>query len=358
MSGGLEGVVVADTVLSLLDPPNGKLWVRGVALPELVARHGYEGTVALLWDGFAGEGLTRTNMQGTLGAARQEAFTRLDTWLPAASSLTLEAGVRLCLALLPDDSTPADIAATLAVGVPALLRAAAGRAPLSPDPSLPVATDLLRTLHGTMPAPAAAQALDTYFTVMADSGLSASSFTARVVASTHASVASSVLGAWCAFTGPIHGGAPGPTLDLLDALAATKDMDVWIERKLRAGERLMGFGHRVYRGNDPRAAAMRVALQRMGPAAGRLAFAALVEARVAAVLERVKPGLRLPANVEIMAALLLDAIGIQRDAFTAVFAVGRCASWIAHALEQQRTGRMFRPESRYVGPPVQLAPET
>jgi citrate synthase len=187
---------------------------------------------------------------------------------------------------------------------------------------------------------------------MADSGMSASSFTARVVASTRASVGCAVLGAWCAFTGPIHGGAPGPTLDLLDALAATDDMDAWIERKLRGGERLMGFGHRVYRGNDPRAAAMRVALQRMGPAAGRLAFAAQVEARVAAVLERVKPGLRLPANVEIMAALLLDAVGIPREAFTSVFAVGRCASWIAHALEQQKTGRMFRPESRYVGPAV------
>jgi citrate synthase len=352
MSAGLEGVVVADTVLSMVDPPNGKLWVRGVALPELLARHGYEGTVALLWDGFAGEGLTRAGMQAALGAARQAAFARLDTWLPVASAQTLETGVRLCLAMLPDDSPPADIAATLAVGVPALLRTAAGQAPLPPDPSLPVAADLLRTLHGTPPAPAAAQALDTYFTVMADSGMSASSFTARVVASTRASVASAVLGAWCAFTGPIHGGAPGPTLDLLDALAATDDMDAWIERKLRAGERLMGFGHRVYRGNDPRAAAMRVALQRMGPAAGRLEFAAQVEVRVAAVVEQVKPGRKLPANVEIMAALLLDAVGIPREAFTAVFAVGRCASWIAHALEQQRTGRMFRPESRYVGPAV------
>jgi len=352
MSGGLEGVVVADTVLSLLDPPNGKLWVRGVALPELLAQHGYEGTVALLWDGFAGEGLTRAGMQATLGAARQAAFEQLDTWLPVAAARPLEAAVRLGLAMLPDDSSPAAIAATLAVGVPALLRTAAAQAPLAPDPSLPVAADVLRMLHGTIPAPAAAEALDTYFTVMADSGMSASSFTARVVASTRASLASAVLGAWCAFTGPIHGGAPGPTLDLLDALAATDDMDAWIERKLRAGERLMGFGHRVYRGNDPRAAAMRTALQHMGPAAGRLAFAAQVEARVAAVMERVKPGRRQPANVEIMAALLLDAVGIPREAFTAVFSIGRCASWIAHALEQQRTGRMFRPESRYVGPPV------
>ena len=113
---------------------------------------------------------------------------------------------------------------------------------------------------------------------------------------------------------------------------------------------MVGEVHRG--GNDPRAAAMRVALQGMGAAAGRLEFAAQVEARVAAVVERVKPGRRLPANVEIMAALLLDAVGIPREAFTAVFATGRCPAWIAHALEQQQTGRMFRPEARYVGPPV------
>jgi len=352
MSNGLEGVVVADTVLSLVDSANGRLWVRGVELPELVAQHGYEGTVALLWDGFARTGLTRAGMQQALGAARQAAFARLDAWLPTAAALPLEAGVRLALAMLPDDSVPAEIVSTLAVGVPALARRAAGQAPLPPDPSLPAAADVPRMLHGTPPEPAAVAALDTYFTVMADSGMSASSFAGRVIASTRASLPCAVLGAWCAFTGPLHGGAPGPTLDLLDAVAAAPDMDGWIEQKLRAGERLMGFGHRVYRGNDPRAAAMRVALEHMGAAAGRMAFAARVEARVAAVLERVKPGRRLPANVEIMAALLLDAVGIPREAFTAVFAISRCASWIAHALEQRQTGRMFRPASRYVGPVV------
>jgi len=355
MSAGLEGVVVADTVVSLIDSANGRLWVRGVELPQLVASHGYEGTVALLWDGFAGAGLNRAGMQAMLGTTRQRAFQRLQAWLPAAAAHPLEEAVRLALATLPDDSAAADIVATLAVGVPALLRHAAAQSPVPPDPSLPVAADLLRMLHGTRPSPEAADALDIYFTVMADSGMSASSFAARVVASTRASLVSAVLGAWCAFTGPLHGGAPGPTLDLLDALAATDDMDAWIEARLCAGERLMGFGHRVYRGNDPRAAAMRVALQRMGPAAARLEFAAQVEARVAAVLERIKPGRRLPANVEIMAALLLDAVGIPRAAFTAVFSVARSASWIAHALEQRQTGRMFRPESRYIGPPVAQA---
>ncbi|MGH7041293.1 MAG: citrate/2-methylcitrate synthase, partial [Acetobacteraceae bacterium] len=268
MSNGLEGVSVADTVLSLADPPTGRLWMRGVELPELVAHHGYEGTVALLWEGFAGNGLTRAGVQQILGAARAAAFARVERWLPAAAALPLAAGVRLGLAGLSDDSPAEAIVATLAVGVPALLRAAAGAAPVAPDPTLPTAADLLRMLHGAAPTAAAAGALDTYFTAMADSGMSASNFTARIVASTRASLPAAVLGAWCAFTGPLHGGAPGPTLDLLDALAAADDMEAWVEARLRAGERLMGFGHRLYHGNDPRAAAMRAALQRMGPAAG------------------------------------------------------------------------------------------
>jgi citrate synthase len=147
----------------------------------------------------------------------------------------------------------------------------------------------------------------------------------------------------------LHGGAPGPTLDMLDDARAAPDLDAWLEGKLRARERLMGFGHRVFRGNDPRAEAMRLALTRMGPMAGRLAFASLVETRVAAAIERVRPGRTLPPNVEIMAALLLDAVGFPREAFTPVFAVGRCAGWIAHALEQGKTGRMIRPTSKYVG---------
>lgn len=352
MSRGLEGIVVADTVLSRTDSANGRLWVRGVELPDLVARHGYEGTVALLWDGFVMPGLTAGGVTAMLGAGRRRAFARLDTWLPQAAQRPLEPAIRLALAMLPDDAAPADIVATLTVGVPALVRRAAGQDPVPPDPAAPVAADLLRMLHGAAPAPAAAAALDTYFTVMADSGMSASSFAARVVASTRAALPDVVLAAWCAFTGPLHGGAPGPTLDLLDALAAADDKDAWIEAKLRAGERLMGFGHRLYRGNDPRAAARRAALQAMGPAAVRLPFADEIERRVAAVVERVKPGRRLPANVEIMAALLLDAVGIPRHAFTAVFASGRCATWIAHGLEQQQTGRMYRPEAHYVGPPV------
>jgi len=352
MTSGLDDVVGAETVLSHTDRERGMIWVRGVALPDLVAQHGYEGTVALLWEGFAGDGLTRSGIAAELAAARVAAFDGLGAMLDDVATRPLDEAVRLCLATLPDDLPPAAIIGALSVAVPALLRVARGEPPLPPDPTLGTAADLLRMLHGRPADPASAAALDTYFTVMAESGLSGSSFTARIIASTRASLVCAAVGAWCAFTGPLHGGAPGPTLDLLDALAAVDDIDGWIESRLRAGERLMGFGHRVFHGNDPRAEAMRGALRHMGPAAGRLAFAERVEQRVAAVLARVKPGRALPANVEIAAALLLDAVGIPREAFTAVFSVSRCAGWLAHAMEQRQNGRMIRPTSRYVGPVI------
>jgi citrate synthase len=350
---GLEGVVVAETILSHAEPERGMLWVRGHPISELVAQYGYEGTVALLWEGFAGRDLTRSGMTKELGAARQEVFGHIIKWLPGVAGRPLDVAIRMGLAAIPDGVSPAEIIATLAVLVPAILRATAGKAPLPPDPHLPVAADVLRMLHGVAPDEAKAKALDAYLAAMAESGLGPATFTARTVASTRASLVSAVLAAWCSFTGPLHGGAPGPTLDVLDAAAAAGDLDAWIEQKLKAGERIAGFGHRVFRGNDPRAVALRAAIERMGASASRLQLAARLEQRLAAVIDRLKPGRRLPANVEIMAAILLDAVGIPREAFTAVFAIARSAGWIAHALEQQQTGRMIRPASRYVGPKVE-----
>jgi citrate synthase len=352
MASGLDGVIAAETILSHTDRTNGMVWVRGHDLPTLVAQHGFEGTVALLWDGFAGEGLTRTGIAEAFGQVRCAAYKALPVWLPEAAGRPLFEGVRIAIAAQPDSADAADLVGALTVAVPALVRQASGLLPLPPDPRLSTAGDVLRMLRGTPPNVAHVAALDTYFTVMAESGLSASAFTARVVASTRASLTASVLAAWCAFTGALHGGAPGPTLDMLDAAEAVADLEPWLEAKLRSGERLMGFGHRVFHGNDPRAEAMRRSMQAMGPDAGRLEFADRLEKAVAVAIERVKPGRALPPNVEIMAALLLDAVGIPRDAFTLVFAVGRSAGWLAHAMEQQKTGRMFRPTSAYVGAPI------
>ena len=352
MASGLDGVIAAETVLSHIDRTNGMVWVRGHDLPTLVARHGFEGTIALLWGGFAGEALTPGGIADAFARARLAAYKAIPDWLAEAPGRSLFEAMRTAIAAQPDSADAAALVGALTVAVPALVRQASGLSALPPDPSLSTASDLLRMLHGATADTVNVAALDTYFTVMAESGLSASAFAARVVASTRASLTASVLAAWCAFTGSLHGGAPGPTLDMLDAAEKAADLDAWLEARLRSGERLMGFGHRVFQGNDPRAEAMRRSLQAMGPHAGRLAFAGQLEKAVAAAIERVKPGRTLPPNVEIMAALLLDAVGIPRHAFTLVFAVGRSAGWLAHAMEQQKTGRMIRPASAYVGPPI------
>ncbi len=193
--------------------------------------------------------------------------------------------------------------------------------------------------------------LDTYFARALENGLNTSAFVARIIASSGASLASAVLGAYCAFMGPRHGGAPGPTLDMLDAIAASGDIEGWIESRLAAGERLFGLGHRVFRRGDPRSAALAKALERLGPAAGRLGFAAEVERTVKCTFARLKPHSEpLEPNIEINAALLLDAVGIPREAFTPVFACARSAGWLAHAMEQRATGRLVRPTSLYIGP--------
>jgi citrate synthase len=350
MANGLEGVVAAETVLSHADGERGIIWVRGHPIPDLVAQ-GFEATVALMWEGFVGENLTRAGVIETLGAGRALAFSRLGDWLPAAEHREPLEATRLLLAAVPDGGTPAEIAAALPVGIAALIRGRNGKPPVAPDPSLTTAADFLRMIAGTAIEERFAQALDAYMTTVIDNGLSASTFAARVIISTRASLASAVVGAYGAFTGALHGGAPGLALDLLDEVANSgDDVDATIERRLAAGERLMGFGHRVFRLRDPRADMLRAALLRLDPNSPRLAFAQRVERAAVAALERRKPGRRLEANIEMDAALLLDAIGLPRDAFTPVFAMARAPAWIAHALEQRRSGRMIRPASAYVGP--------
>ena len=350
MNDGLKSVVAADTVLSRADGETGMIWVRGHTLADLVARHGYEGTIAIIWEGFAGNSLTRAKIESELGVARERIFAQINDWFDAAKRRPILEGVRIALAALPENSTPADIVATLPVAVASLVRARDGKDPVKPDPSLTTAADLLRMIRGMAPSEKEIRALETYFTAVCENGLGNSSFAARVAISTKTSLASAIVAAYCAFTGLLHGGAPGPVLDMLDEIAASGDAEGWIEKSLASGERLMGFGHRVFRIRDPRADLFRSAAASLEKNSDRIAFAATVERAAVAALERHKPGQKLHANIEMDAGLLLEALGVPRDAFTQVFAVGRCPSWIAHALEQRKTGRMIRPASHYIGP--------
>ncbi|HEV3176498.1 MAG TPA: citrate synthase, partial [Stellaceae bacterium] len=349
VTGGLEGVVAAETVLSHVDGERGSLIIRGLPL-EILAPRGFEPAVALLWDGFIDAKSDARELAERLGVARRHAFDQLGYWLPAARDRTLPEGVRLSLAALRDTAGALDIAAALPVALAAILRARQGLTPVAPDPRRRTAADFLQMMRGAPASEGEAAALNTYLAAVVDHGLNASTFTARVVASTRASLAAAIGAAFSALTGPLHGGAPGPVLDMLDAIDTPERIDPWLEDALARGERLMGFGHRVYRVRDPRADALKAALQRLGPASGRLAFAELVERRALALLRRRKPSRAIDTNVEFYTALLLDALGVPRDAMVSVFAMSRVAGWIAHALEQQRTGRLIRPASRYVGP--------
>ena len=351
VNSGLDGVVVADTGLSEVDGEAGRLIVRGQRIEDLAGR-GFETVAALLWEGLAEGGGDRVAVRRHLGAARVAAFERVPTLLGATAGLTPIEALRVGLGLLPDDAPPADhfrVCGALPVFLAALLRGP-GQHPVSPDPSLSTAEDLLRMLRGARAAPAFERALDTYLATVADHGFNASTFTARVVASTRAGLISSVLAALCALKGPLHGGAPGPVLDMLDEIGEPTRAEAWFDRAFARGTTLMGFGHRIYKVRDPRADVLKAAVAQLPATAGRLAFATAVEQGAIAALRRHKPGRPLDTNVEYYTALLLEALAIPRSAFTALFAVGRAAGWCAHVREQEAGGRIIRPQSNYVGP--------
>jgi citrate synthase len=356
MKSGLEDVIAAETVLSDVDGQAGRLIVRGISLDELAGRR-FEDVAGLLFDGFFAELPDAAGMAAALGAARVRVFPHVGALDGGLLALTPTEAVRALLARLPDgNDLEAALALLAAPGVftPAVVRRQRGEAAVPPDPRLPHAADMLRMLRG-VPAPASAvAALDTYLVTVADHGLNASTFASRVIASTGAGLTSSVLAALSALKGPLHGGAPGPVLDMLDGIGTPENAEAWLTAALDRGDRLMGFGHRIYRVRDPRADALKRAVRGMAAEgaidARRFRLAEAVEAAALAVLRTRKPDRPLDTNVEFYTALLLEALGFPRDAFTAVFATGRTAGWIAHAREQAQHGRLIRPQSRYIGP--------
>jgi citrate synthase len=352
MNPGLDDVVAAETALSHVDGAGGRLVVRGHDLEEIAGRT-FEAVLALLWDGLTPQPWTEDTLRPALGAARRIAFERIAPVIAALDHLSAVEALRLLLATLPDvDSTPHHVlaAAAVPVFVAAIARRQARQAPIAPDEGIGQAADFLRMLRGEDAPPAHVRALETYLVTVADHGLNASTFTACVIASTRAGLLSSVVGALCALKGPLHGGAPGPVLDMLDAIGNFDNIGPWLSRALAREERLMGFGHRIYRVRDPRADVLKAAASALRGGSNRIRFAEAVEAAAIALLARHRPGRRLDTNVEFYTALVLEALAIPRDSFTNVFAMGRMAGWTAHVLEQERIDRLIRPQSRYVGP--------
>jgi citrate synthase len=353
VNSGLDGVVVADTAMSEVDGEAGRLIVRGRAIEELVAERGFEGVAALLWDGHAPGGGDETAVRQGLATARRRAFDEVPRLLAAAAGLSTIEGLRVGVSLLPDSASLPHhylVCGAMPVFLAALLAAEKGLAPIAPDPALSTAQDLLRMVRGQRAGPAFENALDTYLATIADHGFNASTFTARVVASTRAGLISSVLAALCALKGPLHGGAPGPVLDMLDEIGEASRAEAWFDDAFAKGVTLMGFGHRIYKVRDPRADVLKATVATLPATAGRLAYAAAVEKGAIAALRKHKPGRGLDTNAEYYTALLLEALEVPRSAFTALFAVGRAAGWCAHVFEQERGGRIIRPQSNYVGP--------
>lgn len=353
---GLEGVLAADTRLSHIDGEAGQLLIAGLPVVA-AARAGFAATLGAIRRQRPPGGTLATGaaaIEAELGRARRLAHDLLRAQdLKDLEDLATAPDAMLVLrqALargLPEGAPDTSASALFAVWLGAWTQRARGADPRTPDPDASHAADLLRLLRGEDASVAEARALDAYLATVVDHGLNASTFAARVVASTGADDVSALLAALGALSGPLHGGAPGPVLDMLDAIGEPARARAWIEAELDAGRRIMGLGHRVYRVRDPRAAALEDAVMHLR--SPRLALARHVEKVAVEVLAERKSGRSLRANVELWTAVLLDALGLDRRAFTAVFAISRVAGWAAHAAEQRAYGRLIRPRSRYVGP--------
>ena len=369
---GLEGVVAAETRMSHVDGQAGELIIGGYALDELAGRATYEEACFVLWH-LALENRADLPTKSQLESFRQE-MAALRALPPPVLSIVHAAKdappmdtLRMAVSALSlDDPTPKDEslaaslrrAKTLTARVPVIIaahdRARRGLDPIAPRADLPPAANFLYLLDGREPNPHAARALDTYWTTVIDHGMNASTFTARVIASTQSDMYSAVTGAIGALKGPLHGGAPGPVLDMLLDIQTVQRAESWIRDQVAHDKRIMGFGHRVYKVRDPRADVLSRAAREMIEAGGGdkalYDMATQVEQVALRVLEELKPGRNLKTNVEFYTALVLQSVGLRPDQFSSMFAAGRVGGWTAHILEQRANNRLIRPASEYAGP--------
>ncbi len=357
---GLDGIVAAATRLSSVDGLAGELIIGGFALEDLAPRATFEETVHLLWhDRLPSEpeleairsalAMHRTLPEQVLAVLGNAAGRRV----PAMDALRMATGM-LDLGDSDDLIEQAQvILSKLPTIVAAYHRLSNNQEPVAPDPDFSHSANYLRMLTGTQPHPEQVRALETYLNTVVDHGLNASTFAARVIIATRSDLVSAVTGAIGALKGPLHGGAPGPALDMVFEIGSIERAETILREKLASGERLMGFGHRVYRVRDPRADVLAAAATRLyesGSAdAGLYDLARDVEQIALRLLEEHRPGRNLQTNVEYYTALLLHGLDMPTEIFTPTFAISRAAGWIAHCFEQLATGRIIRPESIYDG---------
>lgn len=367
---GLRDVVVTTTELGDVRGREGFYHYRAYSAIELALSRTFEDVWFLFVEGRLPSADERARFAEEVAALRalpEELAAVLPVIARAGERFNPLAGLRTALSLLGAarglpalwDADPARARAdTLAVTavtptiLAALHRLRSGLAPLPPRSELSVAANWLYMITGEVPDAAPTSAIERYLIATIDHGFSASTFTARVIASAGADVASAVTGAVGAFSGPLHGGAPDRALESLDAIGTPDRIDEWVRGRVLAGDRIMGFGHAVYRVEDPRARMLRETAQGLAdrPGGELVDFAITVERRVSEILAELKPGRTLPVNVEFYAGVVMELCGIPRSMFTPTFAVSRIIGWCANILEQTRSGKIIRPVARYAGP--------
>jgi len=354
-ASGLEGVVAASTRLSHVDGERGELLIGGYPLGEIAERATFEETTWLLWHGELPPPAQLDEFRSALTGARAIPDPTLallrecaERRIEIMDALRIAAGT---IWLVSDEAI--GIVARLPTIVAAYRRLRHGEEPLPPRTDLGHAANFLYMLTGEVPDAERVRGLETYLNTVIDHGLNASTFTARVITSTGSDLVSAVTGALGALKGPLHGGAPGPALEMVFEIGDASRAESVLRKKIESGEKLMGFGHRVYKVRDPRADVLARAAERLFTRQGDMALYTLartVEAEVLRLLEEYKPGRRLQTNVEFYTALLLHGLGFEVELFTPTFAISRTSGWIAHAFEQRRANRIIRPQSEYVGP--------
>ena len=372
---GLEGVVVAETTVGDVRGQQGFYHYRQYNATELADKRGLEDVWYLLYNGHLPSKAERGDFMEEIKDLRQipasvkkllpdiaragENFIPLDALRTAYSAFAYALDFKSWMDIAPAElrANAMRSSAVMPTLIMALYRLNKGLEPIDPNPYLPYAANYLYMLTGEVPDKEHARAIEQYLILTTDHGFNASTFTARVITSTGADLGSAVVGAIGALSGPLHGGAPSRALDMLEAIGTPENADPWIRERIEKGDKIMGFGHRVYKTDDPRSLLLRGVAQRLG--GEKAEFATQIEKTVVAILEELKPGRHLYANVEFYAGVVMDKVGLPPELFTPTFTSSRVIGWTAHILEQAADNRLIRPSAHYHGPePPVPVPDT
>jgi len=363
---GLEGIAAAATNIAEVDGQNGRLTLRGYDVSELSGKVTFEEVAYLLWNGSLPTQAEYNDLKAEMSAARAlppPVLAALADLAPHAAGMHILRMGASMLSIGDPDVDSLDLAsakrraarlqAQMSAIVAHTYRLRQGLEIVTPKPEHGLAAGFLYMLEGVEPDPARVDGLNAYMVAVSEHGLNVSTFCARVAISTDSDMVSALTAAIGALKGPKHGGVPGPVLDMLRAIGTPEQTDAYIRAEMAAGRRIMGFGHRIYKVRDPRAALLSAAAEKMAALTNDYELLNLtksVEQTTIDVLAELKPDRDLYANVELYAALILHAVGVPSELFTPVFAVGRTAGWTAHMIEQLDGNRIIRPDSIYTGP--------